>query len=96
MFLLVLVRCVVSYTPFKDPLKTRFQVPIELMDHMHEIYQRSLDKYGAEVGCYTPPRLLEDKVGTTLRSPGFEKWTYDVENSDGALHIRHSGIDLPK
>ena len=49
------------------------QVPTELMDHMHEIYQRALDTYGPEVGCYTPPRLLEDKVGTKLRSPGFDK-----------------------
>ena len=63
------------------------------MDHMQQIYQKSLETYGADVGCYTPPRLLEDKMNETLRVKGFENWTYDVENVEGALEIRHKGID---
>ena len=63
-----------------------------MMDHMKEIYEKSLETYGPEVGCYTPPRLLEDKMKTELRSSDFKDWTYEVENVDGALHVRHKGI----
>lgn len=48
------------------------------------------------MGCYVPPRMLEEALGETLKTPGFDKWTYDIENVDGAMHVRHSGIDLPE
>ena len=64
------------------------------MEKMQEIYLRALKTYGSEVGCYTPPRLLEDTMNEKLRASGFENWSYDVDNVDGALHIRHKGIKL--
>jgi len=30
------------------------------------------------------------------QAPGFENWNYTVENVDGALQVRHMGIDLDK
>ena len=63
------------------------------MDHMQQIYLKALETYGDEVGCYTPPRLLEDKMNEKLRAKGFENWMYDVENVEGALEIRHKNID---
>jgi len=32
-------------------------------------------------------------MNETLRVKGFENWTYDVDNVEGALEIRHKGID---
>ena len=64
------------------------------MEHMQQIYTRALKTYGSEVGCYTPPRLLEDAMNDKLRTKGFENWSYNVENIDGALHVRHQGINL--
>lgn len=61
---------------------------------MHQIYNRALYQLGPDVGCYAPPRLLEEALKEDLRAPGFEKWTYDIENVEGALHIRHKGVDL--
>ena len=31
-----------------------------------------------------------------LKANGFENWSYTVENVDGALHVRHKGIELEK
>merc|ERR1711974_407171 len=63
------------------------EVPTELMDHMQQIYLKALETYGNDVGCYTPPRLLEDKMNDHLRCNGFENWSYNVENIDGALLV---------
>ena len=51
------------------------------------------------------PKILENALNTQYRAKGFENWTYEVENIDGALHrlgarlygIRHKGppIGLP-
>ena len=30
------------------------------------------------------------------KANGFENWSYTVENVDGALHVRHKGIELEK
>eukprot|EP00094_Tigriopus_californicus_P013081 TCALIF_12650-PA protein Name:"Protein of unknown function" AED:0.31 eAED:0.31 QI:0/1/0.5/1/1/1/2/173/157 len=70
------------------------KVPTELIGAMHQIYNRALYQLGPDVGCYAPPRLLEEALKEDLRAPGFEKWTYDIENVEGALHIRHKGVDL--
>ena len=40
-------------------MKIPFQVPIEIMGHMQQIYQRALCQLGPDVGCYAPPKLLE-------------------------------------
>jgi hypothetical protein len=63
---------------------------------MQQIYERALHQLGPDAGCYSPPRLLEDALGDKLQTPGFEKWSYDVENHEGALHVKHKGIELPK
>ena len=31
---------------------------------------------------------------TEYRAKGFENWSYEVENIEGALHVRHKNINL--
>ena len=38
------------------------KVPIEIMGHMQQIYQRALCQLGPDVGCYAPPKLLEVRI----------------------------------
>lgn len=70
------------------------QVPIELSATMQQIFQRALYQFGPQHGCYAPPKLLEDCLKDDLQVPGFENWSYDIENVDGAFRIRHNGIDM--
>ena len=37
-----------------------------------------------------------DTIPIFLKANGFENWSYTVENVDGALHVRHKGIELQK
>lgn len=71
------------------------KVPLELFGLMQQIYNRALYSLGPDVGCYAPPKLYELEQKESLQAPGFENWTYSVENVDGALHVRHEGIKLP-
>ena len=61
---------------------------------MQQLYTHCLYQFGPDVGCYGPPKILEDALKTEYRAKGFENWTYEVENIDGALHVRHKNIDL--
>jgi len=70
------------------------KVPIEFMGHMQQLYQHCLIQFGPDVGCYGPPKILENALNTQYRAKGFENWTYEVENIDGALHVRHKNINL--
>lgn len=60
---------------------------------MQQVYNRALYQLGPDIGCYAPPKLIEDALKEDLRAKGFENWTYEIENVDGALQIRHKGID---
>ncbi|XP_023325846.1 3-hydroxyisobutyrate dehydrogenase, mitochondrial [Eurytemora carolleeae] len=71
------------------------KIPLELFGLMQQIYNRALYSLGPDVGCYAPPILYEREHKESLQAPGFENWTYSVENVDGALHVRHEGIELP-
>jgi len=70
------------------------EVPIAFLGQMQQIYQHCLIQFGPDVGCYGPPKILEQALGKEYRAKGFEDWSYDVENVDGALHVRHKNIDL--
>jgi len=71
------------------------QVPLELFGLMQQIYNRAHYSLGPDVGCYAPPKLYELEQKESLQAPGFENWSYTVENVDGALHVRHQNINLP-
>jgi len=71
------------------------QVPLELFGLMQQIYNRALYSLGPDVGCYAPPKLYEIEQKESFQVGGFENWSYTVENVDGALHVRHEGIQLP-
>merc|ERR1711997_1348431 len=70
------------------------KVPLEMFGLMQQTYHRALYSLGPDVGCYAPPKLLENELKESLQAPGFENWNYMVENVDGALQVRHQGIDL--
>jgi len=72
------------------------KVPLEVFGLMQQIYHRALYSLGPDVGCYAPPKLYENELNESLQSKGFENWSYTVENVDGALHVRHKGIELEK
>jgi len=71
------------------------QVPLEMFGLMQQIYNRAHYSLGPDVGCYAPPKLYELEQKESLQADGFANWSYTVENVDGALHVRHEGIDLP-
>jgi len=71
------------------------KVPLELFGLMQQVYNRALYSLGPDVGCYAPPKLYELEQKESLQAPGFENWSYTVENVDGALHVRHQNIKLP-
>lgn len=72
------------------------EVPMEVFGLMQQIYNRAQYSLGPDVGCYAPPMLYEKELNESLQAPGFENWNYTVENVDGALQVRHTGIDLQK
>jgi len=78
-----------------DMAKTA-KVPLEILGLQQQIYNRALYSLGPDVGCYAPPKLYENELNESLQAPGFENWSYTVENVDGALQVRHLGIDLNK
>jgi len=68
------------------------KVPLEVFGLMQQIYHRALYSLGPDVGCYAPPKLYENELNESLQASGFENWSYTVENVDGALQVRHQGI----
>merc|ERR1712066_120557 len=70
------------------------KVPLEVFGLMQQVYHRALYSLGPDVGCYAPPKLYENELKESLQSSGFENWSYTVENVDGALQVRHQGIEL--
>ena len=48
---------------------------------------------GPDVGCYAPPKLYENELQESLQAPGFENWSYTVENVDGALQVQEKTRD---
>jgi len=68
------------------------KVPLEVFGLMQQIYHRALYSLGPDVGCYAPPKLYEKELNESLQASGFENWSYTVENVDGALQVRHQGI----
>ena len=75
-------------------LARKHKVPFELLGLVQQIYNRGLYKYGSDAPCYIPAKLLEDDLNESLRSAGFEEWSYSIDNVDGSAVIRHHGIDL--
>jgi hypothetical protein len=50
--------------------------------------------YGEDAPCYSPPRMLEEALGESLRCKDFKDWSYSIQNVDGSAVIRHHGIKL--
>ena len=43
------------------------QVPLEMFGLMQQTYHRALYSLGPEVGCYAPPKLLENELKESLQ-----------------------------
>jgi len=74
----------------------RLGVPIELLGHVQQMYNRALSKYGPDAPCYIPAKLVEDACHESLQNDAFKDWSYSIENVDGSAVIRHKGIDTPR
>lgn len=70
------------------------KVPLELLGHVQQIYNRALYSYGESAPCYSPPKMLEDALMENLRCDDFKNWSYSIQNIDGSAVIRHHGVDL--
>ena len=55
--------------------------------------QKNHFSLGPDVGCYAPPKLYEKELQESLQAPGFENWSYTVENVDGALQVQEKTRD---
>merc|ERR1712037_906226 len=77
-------------------IATRHRVPIEILGHAMQAYNKTMYAYGDEAPCYSSPRMLEEALGVDLRSEGFENWKYSIQNVDGSAVIRHHGIDIKR
>ncbi len=40
--------------------------------------------------------MLEEALGESLRVKGFENWTYDIENKEGAMQVQKHMFFLKK
>ena len=74
----------------------QYGVPIELMGHVQQMYNRALSMYGPDAPCYSPAKIVEDATGERLQHEAFNGWDYSVENVDGSLVIRHENIDVKR
>jgi len=77
-------------------IATKHKVPMEILGHAMQTYNRALYKYGDEAPCYIAPKMLEEALQTDLRSDGFENWSYSIQNVDGSSVIRHHGVDIKR
>ena len=58
-----------------------------------DFYRSKLESLEKQVKTLGTDCAYLQKQNETLRVKGFENWTYDVDNVEGALEIRHKGID---
>lgn len=77
-------------------IATKHRVPIEILGHAMQAYNKTMYSYGDEAPCYSSPRMLEEALGVDLRKEGFEKWRYSIQNVDGSSVIRHHGIETKR
>jgi len=77
-------------------IATKHKVPMEILGHAMQSYNRTLYAYGDEAPCYSSPKMLEEALSVDLRCEGFENWTYSIQNVDGSSVIRHHGIDIKR
>ena len=77
-------------------MATKHKVPIEILGHAMQAYNKAMYAYGEDAPCYIAPKLLEEALRTDLRCAEFEKWEYSIQNVDGSSVIRHHGIDIER
>ena len=68
-------------------LGRKFNVPIELLGHAEQIYNRARYKFGNEVGSTSPAKLLQDELNEPLQVDGFEDWTYTIEHVEDSMVV---------
>ena len=51
-------------------IATKHRVPIEILGHAMQAYNKTMYAYGDEAPCYSSPRMLEEALGVDLRCYG--------------------------
>ena len=77
-------------------MATKHKVPIEILGHAMQAYNKAMYKYGDEAPCYIAPKMLEEACNTDMRCAEFKDWEYSIQNVDGSSVIRHHGIDIKR
>ena len=48
-------------------IATKHRVPLEILGHAMQAYNKTMYTYGDEAPCYSTPRMLEEALGVDLR-----------------------------
>lgn len=66
-------------------------VQTELFDKSKELYERTMENKGGEVGSSSPARLQEDQTGHKFTHQGYHDWTYEVIHMPGGgMSVKHT------
>ncbi|KAF2359116.1 3-hydroxyisobutyrate dehydrogenase NAD-binding domain [Trinorchestia longiramus] len=71
----------------------KFRVPMPIHQHTMAHFRQCQYQFGDDAGCYITPKALEDALGVQLQDSRFKEWDYDTEIIDGALIVKHSGLE---
>ncbi|XP_076068895.1 2-hydroxy-3-oxopropionate reductase-like [Oratosquilla oratoria] len=70
----------------------KFRTPMQCHQHVLSTFRHAQYTYGDHVGCYVPPRLMEEDLAEPLRLEGFDDWEYDNHIEDGSVVVKHRSI----
>ena len=82
-------------------LAEKYAVPQRIHRLVADVYDESIQRYGADSGSTIPVRLCEDDSNVTLSEGAgsakraFRDWTYTTEIQDGAFQVIPKGIENP-
>lgn len=82
-------------------LGKRYGVPQRINQHVADIYQECIEKYGPMEGSTIPVKLVEDNSGVRLcegngsAGDAFKDWSYTTEINDGSYTVVHQDMKNP-
>lgn len=70
-----------------------FGAPLELAEHVEDIFERARHRYGGDAQSTQVVKLLEEATGTALRAPGFPARLFPEPRSGAARRDEGGGED---
>mmetsp|Transcript_7438 Transcript_7438/g.16408 ORF Transcript_7438/g.16408 Transcript_7438/m.16408 type:complete len:334 (-) Transcript_7438:6-1007(-) len=66
-----------------------------VFDAAHDVYEKAMEKYGADAGSSHPAKLIASEAGAELEVKGFDDWKYTVQDVEGSLAVLHRKRSSP-